>query len=56
MFEVRDVVLIIGVIGNYFFFLYLDIFNSIMSNLGEKGEVVCYSMIYLNFILFLLDE
>lgn len=55
-FEARDVALTIGVIGNYFFPPYSDTLNSIMSNLGEKGEVACHSMTHSNFTSLSLDE
>lgn len=53
-FEARDVALTIGVIGNSF--SYSDTLNSIMSNLGEKGEVACHSMTHSNFTSLSLDE
>ena len=53
-FEARDVALTIGVIGNSF--SYSDTLNSIMSNLGEKGEVACHSMTHSDFTSLSLDE
>lgn len=55
-FEARDVALTIGVIGNDFSPPYSDTLNSIMSNLGEKGEVACHSMTHSNFTSLSLDE
>ena len=55
-FEARDVALTIGVIGNSFFPPYSDTLNSIMSNLGEKGEVACHSMTHSYFTSLSLDE
>ena len=55
-FEARDVALTIGVIGDYFDPPYSCTVNSIMSNLGEKGEVACHSMTHSNFTSLSLDE
>lgn len=56
-FEAKDVALTIGVIaGSLVDSPHSDALYSIMSNLGEKGEVACHSMTHSNFTSLSLDE